>query len=119
MASEIQGRPLLQKIAQTKKLNSRQSECVLFVDKIYKCVQNLLLNLFFVWLRTAARSRTGAWLRHQVVQMTIDDHQMRVLNMVFETIEVFVSLVARSNGTFKWPLKFLFGVTLVVPVMTM
>jgi hypothetical protein len=97
--------------------------CSLFFEdkNLQMCTKFFTQSFFFfcIWLRTAARSRTGAWLRYQVVQMTIDDHQMRVLNMVFETIEIFVSLVARSNGTFKWPLTFLFDVTFIVPVMTM
>lgn len=81
------------------------------------CTKSFIQSFFFICLGTAARSRTGAWLRHQVVQMTIDNHQMRMLNMVFEAIEIFVSLVARSNSTFKWSLTFLFGVTFIVSVM--
>jgi hypothetical protein len=73
----------------------------------------------FMVLRTAARSRTSTWSRYQVVQMAIDDHQVRVLNMVFEAIEIFVSLATRANSTFKGPLELLFGVTFIVPVMAM
>lgn len=49
VASEIQGRPLLQKIAQAKKLKQQTSECVLFEDKIYKCVQNRFTQSLFLY----------------------------------------------------------------------
>jgi hypothetical protein len=42
---------------------------------------------------------------------------MRMLNMVFETVEIFVTFVARANGAFEWSLKFLFRVTFIVPMV--